>query len=228
MFTHFKKKLSQIFILLSEKCGLFKRKVIMKEKDIEAFEVIDELYQMVDEAFLFYNISLAAPRAWRPHLESYEAGYRKVLQEEGVASDEIERRLSEQDHIFSDEEFQVQVNTRKVRKALMPGVFENLQAKNTLKIVYDSWESIYRPQLKKFIGEEVRGDVWGDLRLIRHSLAHRDAKAIEGIKKAKLITSFVPGQEIVLTPAIMGKIGQELENWYTEFLIKYFPREKKG
>jgi hypothetical protein len=120
----------------------------------------------------------------------------------------------------------LQVTTKKIRKVLAFGVFENLQAKNAIKIVFDSWESIYRPRFKDLLGEQIQGDIWGELRWIRHSLAHRDAKGIEELKRARLITGFVPGEEIVFVPAIMEKIRLELERWYTEFLMKHFSPER--
>jgi hypothetical protein len=70
------------------------------DRKIMTYGILDELYQSIDEIFLAYFISLAAPCAWRPHLENYEGGYRKDLQEEGVSNAEIERCLAEQEHIF--------------------------------------------------------------------------------------------------------------------------------
>lgn len=190
------------------------------DKGLEARKILDELYQMIDETFLSYIIALEAPRVWRPHLEGYEEGYRKLLREVGVADAEIKRRIEQQDHFIPpDGEFKLQVNTKKIRKVLALGVFENLQARNAIKIVYDSWESTYRPRFKELMGEQIQGDIWGELRWIRHSLAHRDAKGVEELKRAKLITDFAPGKEIVFAPAIMEKIRLELEKWYTEFLM---------
>lgn len=193
-----------------------------------AYEILHELYQNIDEIFLSYFISLAAPRAWRPHLEKYEKDYRKNLREDEVADGEIESLLAEKDHIFSEGEFQVQTKTKQIRKILMPGSFENIQAKNTIKIVYDSWESSYRPRLEKFVGEKIQSDIWGDLGYLRQSIAHRNSKGIDKLKNAKLIKDFITGQEIVLSSTTMGKIGKELEKWYTEFLMKYFSSESIG
>lgn len=198
----------------------------MVDKGQEARKILDELYQMIDETFLSYIIALEAPRLWRPHLEGYEERYRKLLREEGVEDGEIERRIEQQDHFIPpDGEFKLQVNTKKIRKVLAPGVFENLQAKNAIKIVYDSWESVYRRRFRELMGEQIQGDIWGELRWIRHSLAHRDAKGVEELKRARLITDFAPGEEIIFVPATMDKIRQELENWYTEFLMKHFSPE---
>ena len=193
------------------------------DKGLEARKILDDLYQMIDETFLSYIIALEAPRVWKPHLEEYEEGYRKLLREEDIEDAEIERRIELQDHFIPpDGEFKLQVNTKKLRKVLAPGVFENLQAKNAIKIVYDSWDSTYRPRFKELMGEQIQGDIWGELRWIRHSLAHRDSKGVEELKRAKLITDFAPGEEIVFVPGIMEKIRLELENWYAEFLMKHF------
>ena len=103
-----------------------------------------------------------------------------------------ERLLEEQDHIFSDGEFQVQICTKKIRKILAPGSFENLQAKNAVKIVYDGWESSYRKRLGDLVGESIQGDIWGDLRHIRRSITHRNSKGVEELNHAKLITGLIP------------------------------------
>ncbi len=199
----------------------------VKDKSTEAYEILNELYQMIDETFLAYFISLAALRTWRPHLASYEEIYRKDLREEGVVDAEIEKRLAEQDHVFSDGEFRVQTSTKKIRKILAPGSFENLQAKNAVKIVYDSWES-YRNNLEDLIGgEKIQSEIWGELRHIRRSITHRNSKGVEELRNAQLITGLMPDQEIILTPALMEKIGRELENWYTEFLMKNFSSGRK-
>jgi len=198
------------------------------DKSVEARKVLDDLYQMIDETFLSYIIALEAPRVWRPHLERYEEGYRRLLREGGVGDEEIEIRIAQQDHFIPpDAEFKLQANTKKIRKILISGVFENLQARNAIKIVYDSWESSYGPQLEGLVGEKIQGNIWGDLRHLRQSITHRDSKAVPELKNAKLITGFMPKQEIVLIPEMMEKIRQELENWYAEFLMKYFFPERK-
>jgi hypothetical protein len=193
------------------------------DKGLEARKILDELYQMIDEIFLSYVVSLEALRVWRPHLKGYEEGYRQRMLEEGVEDAEIERRIEQQDHFIPPEgEFKLQVNTKKIRKVLAPGVFENLQAKNAIKIVYDAWDSPYRDDLEKLVGEQIQSDIWGELGWIRQSIVHRNSKGVDKLKKAKLITAFKPGQEIIFTPEIMEQIRQELENWYRDFQLKCF------
>lgn len=191
---------------------------------VAAHEILNELYQTIDDTFIGYFISLTAMRVWRPHIEKYETDYLKLLQEEGLPATEIEARIAEQSHFFSDGEFGVQTTTKNLRAILTLGNFENAQAKNSIKIIYDGWESIYRPKLEQLLNDKIQSDIWGDLSYIRHSIAHRNSKGIEKLKSAKIIKDFSPNQEVVLTPIIMEKIRAELENWYTEFLMKYFSR----
>lgn len=128
----------------------------MVDKGQKARKILDELYQMIDETFLSYIIALEAPRLWGPHLKRYEEGYRRLLREEGVEAAEINRRIEQQDYfILPDGEFKLQVNRKKIRKVLAPGVFENLQSKNAIKVMYDSWDSSYRPRLEGLIGEKI-------------------------------------------------------------------------
>ncbi len=148
----------------------------------------------------------------------------REIKEEGYTASEIEKRITEQDHIFSEGEFGVQTQTKRVRIILTPGYFENFQAKNVVKVIYDSWESTYRPKLEKLLGVKIQSHIWGDLSYIRHSITHRSSKGIEKLANAKLIRDFKPGEEVILTSNVMEKIRRELDAWYTEFLMKYFSR----
>jgi hypothetical protein len=213
----------KIIHLVGKIRGKMAKKFDQKKCDM-ASDILLELYKNIDEIFLSYFISLAAPQVWRPHVAKYEETYQADLKKEGLANAEIENRLAEQDHVFSIDGFQIQTNTKKIRVLLSPGYFENLQAKNAIKLLYDTWES-YRPKLEKLIGDKIQSDIWGDLGHLRQSIAHRNSRAIKKLKNAKKIKDFIPGQEIILTQKIMRKIGEELENWYTEFFQKYFPRQ---
>jgi len=121
------------------------------------------------------------------------------------------KRVEVGDHTFGDGEFRLHTTTSKLRKILAPGVFEDLQAKNAIRLIYDSWDSTYRPQLKRLVGQKIQGHIWGDLRYLRHSIAHRDSRGVNDIKKAKLIKNFEPGQKITLTHEIMAKSSWKLK-----------------
>lgn len=194
-----------------------------ERNDTEIYQILNDLYQSIDDNFVSYLVSLAAPMVWRPHLEKYESDYEKILVKEGYTPSEKEKRIAEQNHMFSDGEFTIQTQTKRLRTILKPGRFENTQARNAIKIVYDDWESFFRPKLEELLGMKIQGDIWGDLRYIRQSLAHRRSIGVDELVKAKLIKNFLPDEEIIFTRAIIEKIRQELEYWYTEFLMKNFP-----
>jgi len=193
----------------------------------KATGILNDLYQNIDDTFVCFFISQAAPKVWRPHLEKYEAGFRMTLQRDGYTSEEIERKIEEECHMFSDDEFTIQTTTKNLRKILIPGNFENFQAKKVIQTIYDDWESIYRNELEEILGVSVQGDIWGDLRLIRHSISHRGSIGVEELKNTKLIKDFKPNQEVIFTSTIMENIREELENWYTKFLMKHFSPQSK-
>lgn len=83
------------------------------------------------------------------------------MQEEGVPASEIEARIATQSHFFSDGDFGVQTTTKKLRAILTPGNFGNIQAKNAIKIIYDIWESIYKPKLQELMKSKIQSDIWG-------------------------------------------------------------------
>jgi hypothetical protein len=200
-----------------------------KDKEEAAYLLLLEFYQNVDEIFLGYFISLTAPQAWRPKLDQYAEEYKGLwVTEIGLNDQEAEKRVEDANHMFGDGVFRAHTTTSKLRKILSPGVFEDLQAKNAIKLIYDSWESTYRPQLEKLVGQKIQGDIWGDLRHLRNSIAHRDSKGVDEINKAKLIKNFIPGQKITLTQEVMAQIQIEIENWYTEFQFKYRTNPKSG
>lgn len=188
----------------------------------KANEILTDLYQFIDDTFTGYIISLPAPKLWRSHVEGYQQGFAKALREERMTEPEIARRIDQQSHFFGDGEFKIQITTAQLNRNLEPGRWENIQAQRAFKVIYDDWESYYRPELERLLGIPVLGDIWGDLRYIRQSLTHRRNIGVDELKKAKLIKDFLPGMPIIFTPAIMEKIRLELEGWYTEFQMKHF------
>jgi hypothetical protein len=105
--------------------------------------------------------------------------------------------------------------------------FEDIQAKNAIKVIYDDWESFYRKKLEMLLDCTIHGDIWGDLNHIRQSITHRRSIGIDKLKHAKLIKDFSPGQKVILTSEIMEKIREELEKWYTNFLTEHFSLNRK-
>ena len=193
-----------------------------EDKEEKVCSLLLEFYNSVDEIFLGYFISLTAPQTWRPALDKHDKECKDLWTKEvGVSDEDAEKRVEETDHMFGVGEFRVHTTTSKLRKILALGSFEDLQAKNAIKLIYDSWESTYRPQLKELVGQEIQGDIWGDLRYLRNSIAHRDSRGVDGIKNAKIIKNFASGQKIVLTHEIMAQIQLAIENWRAEFFLQH-------
>lgn len=192
-----------------------------EDKEEKVCLLLLDFYNNIDEIFLGYFISLRAPQTWRPELDRHAKECKDIWTKDVELNDEdAEKRVEETDHMFGDGEFRVYTTTSKLRKILAPGVFEDLQAKNVIKLIYDSWESTYRPQLKELVGQEIQGDIWGDLRYLRNSITHRDSRGVDGIKNAKIIKNFAPGQKIVLTHEVMAQIQLAIENWRAEFFLQ--------
>lgn len=193
------------------------------DKREKANLILLKFYQDIDDIFVGYFVVLTAPQVWRPHLDKYIEERQQLLKEIGVRAEDAVRRVDEAGHIFGEGKFRVQTDTARLRKLLVPGAFENLQAKNAIKLIYDGWENGCRKKLKELLGEEVKGDIWGDLGKLRDSITHHDSIAIDRVKGNKIIKDFKPGQEIVVTHDIMARIQQEIENWYYTFFQKYVP-----
>lgn len=192
----------------------------MKDNAIAAHQVLDELYYFIEDTFVSYFISLEAPKVWRPKLENHERQFSAVLKTDGYSARAIETCVTEQSYYIGDEECKIQTTTKRLRSILVPGYYEDRQAQNAIVCIYDHWESFYRVEIKNLlVGNDVSGDIWGDLRYIRHSISHHRSISTDALKKAKLIKDFLPGQKIVLTKQIMEKIRQEFDNWYHDFRI---------
>lgn len=199
------------------------------DKREEANLILLKFYQEIDDIFVGYFVVLTAPQVWRPHLDKYiEERQQLWIKEIGVSAEDAARHVDEVDHMFGEGEFRVQTNTARLRSLLVPGAFENLQAKNAIKLIYDSWENGCRKKLNDLVGEEVKGDIWGDLGKLRDSITHHDSIAIDRIEGNKIIKDFKPGQKIILTHGIMAIIQQEIENWYYTFFQKYGLALAKG
>jgi hypothetical protein len=187
---------------------------------VQARELLDSLFNFIDETLTAYSISLTAQTSWSPHIDDYETRERWVLREEGHSASEAQQLIDNRDQIIVQGGCRVQLRTTQIKDVVKN--FENLQAKNAIKVIYDDWESYYRKRLEELLGHPVQGDIWGDLGCIRQSITHRRSLGVDKLKNAKIIKDFKPGDKIILTPAIMEKIQYELEQWYTDFLMKNF------
>jgi hypothetical protein len=73
-----------------------------------------------------------------------------------------------------------------------------------LVLIYQYWEDHYRPRIAECLGverDEVRLDIMGDIRLLRQSIIHHDAKALRDVERCTILTWFKEGDDIFLTEA---------------------------
>ena len=120
----------------------------------------------------------------------------------------------------------MQTNTYDLKNILIAQNLEDLQAKNAIKAIYDDWDFFYQKKLNQLLGITIEADIWKDLEYIRQSITHRRSLGTHHLKYAKLIKDFGPGEKIILTPHVMEKIREELEKWYTDFIMKYFSKKR--
>lgn len=67
--------------------------------------------------------------------------------------------------------------------------------------IYQFWDDKYRNQIAKIFEvkkSQVKSDIFGDLRLIRHSIIHHNGVAKGDVNKCKLLNWFKPNEEILI------------------------------
>jgi hypothetical protein len=181
----------------------------------QAKELLDALFQFIDETFIAYICAQEGTTVWSSLIKDHEQRERRLLVEEG-----LEQLIDNQDQIISYDECKVQVKIHQIKNVLQN--LDNIHAKNTLKIIYDDWESYYRIKFQDLLDKTIQSDIWGDLGYIRQSITHRRSLGIDKLKNAKIIKDFKPGEKIILTPEVMKNIYEALHNWYTDFLMEHF------
>jgi hypothetical protein len=95
-------------------------------------------------------------------------------------------------YVCAKEPFKIQTTLKRLKPILERS--EGISAKDAVNGIKNLWET-FKQKLKK-LGVDVQDccDIWYEL----------------------------PCEEIDLTPARMDKLREDLENWYTEFLVKKF------
>lgn len=88
-----------------------------------------------------------------------------------------------------------------------------------LVYIYSFWEHQYRQAIAEFLGLEdgkIALDIFGDIRLYRHSIIHTRGIATEEIEKCKVLKWFLEGDEIFLTEPmfrdVVSRIREALGN----------------
>lgn len=88
------------------------------------------------------------------------------------------------------------------------GPISQVVAHGMLSWVYFAWERRFRPLIAKELGvhnDEVMSDIMGDIRILRHKIAHNLGFLDEDIKKLKILNWLKQGH-IILKTSDMNKI----------------------
>lgn len=79
--------------------------------------------------------------------------------------------------------------------------------------IFQYWEDYYRGEIAKAIGIEkndLKSDIFGDLRLIRNSIVHHRGIAKKETEGCKILNKFNKGESIIITDSDMHLIAQSI------------------
>ena len=88
-------------------------------------------------------------------------------------------------------------------------------------------ESSNTEETRRVLNEHVVSDIWGDIRLLRNSIVHKDSIANSDMSRCKIIRCFSPGQPIELDFKKMHAIFMQLAIYRNE-LDKLSRPPRKG
>ena len=94
-------------------------------------------------------------------------------------------------------------------------------------LIYQYWEDHYRQEIAKclsFEKNELTSELFGELRIIRHSIIHNNAIALKEVNNCKIITWLYEGNPIWFTPEdmkfIINKIKEFLDLLNRSIILK--------
>ena len=106
------------------------------------------------------------------------------------------------------------------------GVNTILMDRSIIVTMYSFWEEHFRPTIAaaaNLTKDEIKLDIFGDLRILRHCIIHRIGKCDVEIKKTKILKWFSERGEIILTEQMMDEIFTEVKKGIT-----LLPKELAG
>ncbi len=210
-------------------------------------ELSDEFTQAWKRLQAFYLDAVAGFAFVRRHVEQDQARARSYVKESELDSENFQdRRTFTYSKIFSEDFATSAIHSAtqgEVKSRNVPGG-SNFTTLGQLCLVsfYDFWNDYLRREyviakghldrhetdraviecrLKKYASH----DLWGDLRLLRQSIVHKQGIATSDTSRCKLITWFKPGDPISLTPEHMRAIFLALLRYRNELFKEQFPEQ---
>ena len=184
---------------------------------------LNELFDAIDESFVSHFVNIHSLKFYR---SSYLPKLKWDLQQDAkISRQSLSDTYQRACHIGDEDETESMVYQttygQLIPIAETPGRIENRQAANLIVSIYQSWEDTYRAKVAALLGikkDDLKADIWGDLRHIRRSILHRDFRAVAEIDQCKIIKSFSPGKPIIFSYSILNLIKNELHKWYDQFM----------
>ena len=93
------------------------------------------------------------------------------------------------------------------------GQNHKVMGQGSLVQMYGFWEDCYRDKIAKLSGrmkDDLKIDIFGDMRLLRISIVHHRGIATKDVKRCKLLKWFKEGDEIFLMPEHFETIVERL------------------
>ncbi len=184
---------------------------------------LTELFDIIDNLFVSHFVTIHGINFY---IKNYIPKLKKQLSQDANASrtpltDTYKKTI----HIGDEDATQSIVYQTTFEQVISiaetPGHLENKLAGNLVVTIYQYWDDTYRGKIADLLGlkkDDLKADIWGDLRHIRRSVLHRKFTAVDEIINCKIIKSFASGQLIIFDYSILNDIKNELHNWYNEFM----------
>ncbi|MBV9988400.1 MAG: hypothetical protein JO301_12035 [Chitinophagaceae bacterium] len=90
--------------------------------------------------------------------------------------------------------------------------------------LYQYWEDHYRIKISEKIGierNELKADIFGDIRLFRNSIVHHQGTALPEIEKCKILSWFKRNDKIIILPDLFEEIIYQVKIEIDSLLKEY-------
>lgn len=179
---------------------------------------INEFLEIVDD---IYGLFIDSTQGFLQNLEKINQGQRVALKATPI------KTIEELDKItfFYGQGNPNDPNT-KIIHTCTQGKFKERNSrngKNTIVIgnlclcqIYNYWEDYYRKNIASYLGitkNELRSDIFGDLRYYRQSIIHKQGLAIKNVENAKIIQWYNYNDEIKIDEDKFARIVYEVKNY---------------
>jgi hypothetical protein len=88
-----------------------------------------------------------------------------------------------------------------------------------ITLLYSSWEDVFREKLATALGhpnkDDLKDDLFGDLRDLRHAIVHNSGVATERVESAKVLRWFHRGETIFISAEQVDRLWDRIDESIT-------------